>query len=62
MIGYDGMVCMYVHGEKWILKSRYSNRRYSSIISKYWHVILKIFFSIYKIFPRSNIWYSDSIV
>ena len=24
-----------LHGEKWILKSRYSNRRYSSIISRY---------------------------
>ena len=52
----------HIHGEKWILKSRYSNKRYSSIISRYWHAILKIFFSIYKIFPRNNIWYSSSIV
>ena len=52
----------HAHGEKWILKSRYSNRRYSSIISRYWHAILKFFFSIYNFFPRSNIWYSNSIV
>ena len=24
-----------IHGDKWILKTRYSNRRYSSIISRY---------------------------
>ena len=34
------------HGEKWILRSRYSNRRYSSIISRYSHAILKFFFNI----------------
>ena len=27
----------HLHVEKCILKSRYSNRRYSSIISRYWH-------------------------
>ena len=37
-----------------------SNRRYSSIISRYWNAELKFFFSIYKILPRSNIWYSST--
>ena len=40
----------YPHGEKWILKSRYSNKRYSSIISRYWQAILKFFFQYIRFF------------